>query len=348
MREVLEAGEKSTILVVDDVPQNLELMKATLAVAGYNVITAADGEEALHKVDDDSPDLVLLDTMMPKLNGYDVCRRLKAEDKTRLIPIVMIATLPELEDKIKGIEAGGDDFLRRPINSLELLARVRSLVRAKHLNDELISVETTLVAMANAIEAKDPYTEGHIERVASYASALGKEIGLSDRDRQSLRKAGILHDVGKIGVRESVLLKAGPLTKEEFDHVKLHPIASERICRPLAQSKSILEVIRHHHERYDGKGYPDGLTGDEIPIGARIMAIADAYDALTSDRPYRERLSEQQALCVLKEEAGKQFDPELALTFVQMVESGALSRELKGALPLFRITTPPEGRPSLV
>lgn len=318
------ANKQVKVLAVDDSQENLELIQALLSVAGYEVVTASNGEEALVVVEEESPDLILIDATMPKMNGFEVCTLLKSKEETRLLPVLLVTPVQETEYKIRGFEAGVDDFVHRPINSVELLARVRSLVRTKRLNDQLVNVENIILALATAIEAKDPYTEGHVDRVASYALILGRETGLAPWELQLLRKAAILHDVGKIGVNESVLLKPGPLSADEFNHMKSHTVIGERICRPLQQDRLILEVIRHHHERYDGKGYPDGLAGEGIPIAARIMAVVDAYDALTSDRPYRKRLSQEQAVQILKQEAGKQFDPKIAMAFVSMLETGRL------------------------
>jgi putative two-component system response regulator len=318
------ANKQVKVLAVDDSQENLELIQALLSVAGYEVVTASNGEEALVVVEEESPDLILIDATMPKMNGFEVCTLLKSREETRLLPVLLVTPVQETEYKIRGFEAGVDDFVHRPINSVELLARVRSLVRTKRLNDQLVNVENIILALATAIEAKDPYTEGHVDRVASYALILGRETGLAPWELQLLRKAAILHDVGKIGVNESVLLKPGSLSADEFNHMKSHTVIGERICRPLQQDRLILEVIRHHHERYDGKGYPDGLAGEGIPIAARIMAVVDAYDALTSDRPYRKRLSQEQAVQILKQEAGKQFDPKIAMAFVSMLETGRL------------------------
>ena len=312
------------MLAVDDSRENLELIQALLSVAGYEVVTASNGEEALVVVEEESPDLILIDATVPNMNGFEVCTLLKSKEETRLLPVLLVTPVQETEYKIRGFEAGVDDFVHRPINSVELLARVRSLVRAKRLNDQLVNVENIILSLATAIEAKDPYTEGHVDRVASYALSLGGEAGLAPWELQLLRKAAILHDVGKIGVNESVLLKPGSLSADEFNHMKSHTVIGERICKPLQQDRLILEVIRHHHERYDGKGYPDGLAGEDIPIAARIMAVVDAYDALTSDRPYRKRLSQEQAVQILKQEAGKQFDPKIAIAFVSMLETGRL------------------------
>ncbi len=317
-------NKQAKVLAVDASRENLELIQALLSVDGYQVITASNGAEALVMVEKESPDLILVDATMPKMDGFEVCALLKSKEETRLIPVLLVTPIEETEHKIRGFEAGVDDFLHRPINSVELLARVKCLVRTKRLNDELVNVENAIIALATAIEAKDPYTEGHVERVASYALTLGKEVRLAPWELRALHKAAILHDVGKIGVDESILLKPGSLTEEEFNQLKTHTIIGERICRPLGRNRLILEVIRHHHERYDGKGYPDGLAGEDIPIAARIMAVVDAYDALTSDRPYRARRSQEQAVEILKQEAGKQFDPKIATAFISLLETGRL------------------------
>jgi putative two-component system response regulator len=315
----MEPGDRARVLIVDDRPQGTEPMRAALALAGYEVMTASTSNQALHCIEQDRPDVVLLDVMMPGVNGYELCTSLKSDPRTRLIPVILLAPLDESGGKLRGIEAGCDDFLRRPVNLVELLSRVKSLVRTKRLNEELISAENTILALARAIQAKDPYAQGHLERVADYASALGREIGLSAREQELLRKGGILHDIGKIGIRDAVLLKHGPLTKEEWEHIKTHPVLGETICQPLGE-KALVLIIRHHHERYDGKGYPDGLAGEAIPLGARIMAIADAYDALTSDRPHRGRFSPRQALDIMRREARAQFAPALSSRFITLLE----------------------------
>lgn len=315
-------GKKAKILVADGSQQSVELIQAMLTLAGYEVLIAGDGEQALQTIVEKSPDLVLLDVMMPKLNGYQICARLKADEETRLIPVILISPRGG-EDRIRAIEAGSDDLVDRAVSRIELLARVRSLIQTKRLNDELVSLENAIIALATAIEAKDPYTQGHIERVTVYTSSLGREVGLTVEEQRLLRKGSIIHDVGKIGIREAVLLKQGILTEDDFEHLKTHTIIGNRICQPL-RSPLISQIVRHHHERYDGRGYPDRLAAEEIPLFARIMAITDAYDALTSERPYRRRLSQGESLAVLREEAGKQFDPVLASIFIDLVHHDRL------------------------
>jgi len=312
---------RSKILVVDDNLQNVKLLETILSRAGYGVVTACDGEEALRRAKRGAIDLILLDVMMPKLNGYEVCERIKRDEKARFIPVIMVTALQEIEDKIRGIEAGADDFLNKPVNMHELLARTKSLVRLKHLNDHLENTENVLFTLAHIVEAKDPYTEGHLKRMASYSSSLAKHIGLPHEMEVALEYAGILHDIGKIGISESILCKPGPLTKEEFEKMKEHTIIGERIVRPLRFSDFMAPVVRGHHERWDGSGYPDGLAGEEIPIGARIVSVVDAYDAMTTDRPYRRRMPKKKAINMLREGKGTQWDAKLVVAFIEMIKS---------------------------
>ncbi len=309
------------ILVVDDSEQNVQLLEAYLVAAGYDVVSALSGREALARLDNERlPDLVILDIMMPGINGYEVCRRLKDSERTRRIPVMMLTALQEMEDKVKGFEAGADEFLSKPVEKMELLIRVKALLRTKHLNEDLENARDVIYTLALAIEANDPYTRGHSERVAQYARRLAERMGLGESRAGIIRDAGILHDVGKIGISEAILQKPGPLTDEELAAVQDHPIIGEKICRPLRSANMLLTVIRHHQERYDGNGYPDRLRAEEIPIEARIVAVADAYDAMTSPRPYRPPLSKRQVIEILRRESGKQWDPEVVREFIHMLE----------------------------
>lgn len=319
----MNSRDKTLILVVGESRRGVEVVPSVLRVAGYEVVTATRDEDALYTARLRLPDLILIDVAVLGLNGYLVCAQLKADAQTRHIPVALMMPRRELlKLEMEGI--GADELLVRPITRVELLARVRSLLRARRQLGDMVGVEDTLLVLAAAIEAKDPYTEGHVGRVGSYASLLSEEIGLSAADRQRLRQAGMVHDVGKVAVREDVLLKPGPLTAAEMEHVRIHPIVGEEICRPLARWPIIFEAVRSHHERYDGKGYPDGLVGQFIPLAARIVAVADVFDVLTSDRPYRRRLSREQALAVLRRESGRHFDPAVALPFISLAESGRL------------------------
>lgn len=315
------SGQGGRILIADDNPQNIEVLRAVLALAGYEVITASDGEESLRKIREGRPHLVVLDARMPKASGYDVCAYLRTDERTRLLPIILTDSQPSAQDVFNGLEAGCNEFLKRPVNEGLLLATIRSLLQAGQLMSNMINIEDVLTTLSRASEVKEGYSKGHVNRVAAYALFLAETKGLSSQERASLRKGAILHDIGKLGVKESVLAKEGSLTAEEREEIKLHTSLGVSICKPLGQDKAVLDIIRHHHERFDGSGYPAGLKGEAIPLVARVVTVADSYDAMTHDRPYRKRLSYSEALQTIKAEAGKQFDPSLALTFFSLMKS---------------------------
>ena len=291
------------ILVVDDLPENREILTGLLEPEGYIVITAKDGQDALERALADPPDLILMDVSMPRMTGFEACRRLKADERTHLVPLVLVTGLVAREDRIQGIAAGCDDFLTKPVDSEQLMARTRSLLRTKALTDDLEQAENVLVSLATALDAKDNYTSGHSVRVADYAEALGAAQGLDRAERRDLRRAGLLHDIGKIGTRLDYLQKPGPLTTSEYEEVKKHPVIGYEICRPLRTMAPLVALIRGHHERLDGRGYPDGLKGDAIPLSLRCLSVADVYDALTSDRSYRKAMSSEAAFGVMRQEA---------------------------------------------
>jgi putative two-component system response regulator len=300
------AGPEERVLIVDDDKQNVKLVSAQLAPLGYQLLTATSAAEALEIVGSQEVDLVLLDVMMPGMNGFEVCRRIKNAEATRQVPVILLTALEDSESRVRGIEAGADDFITKPAHREELLARTRSLVRVKKLNRSLVSLENALISLANAVEAKDNYTLGHTQRVATMAVALGARLGLDSRELQGLRLGGILHDVGKIGVPEEVLNKKGALDEEEWKVMKNHVELGYRICLPLMESiGSALDMIRHHHEKLDGSSYPDGLRGDAVSLEARIMGVVDCYDALVTDRPYRPALPREKALAILEEEVAR-------------------------------------------
>lgn len=293
----------ATVLVADDNQANLELLSGMLVTAGYRVVCAKNGDEAIGAVLEGLVDIVILDVVMPGRSGFSACQQIKSNDKTRLTPVVLVTGLTDTDDRIHGIMCGADDFLNKPVNKHELLARVHSLLRLKSFTDELENAETVLFSLATSIEVKDPYTEGHCERLSEYSVTLARQIGLPDELQVALRRGGIVHDVGKVAVPEHILLKPGPLNAEEWKIMKQHPVVGERICQPLKSFRHVLPIIRHHHEKLDGTGYPDGLKGDEIPITARVLQSVDIYDALTTDRPYRKALPPDQAIAKIREEA---------------------------------------------
>jgi putative two-component system response regulator len=320
------------VLVVDDGAANRELIDAYLAGIECEVRLAANGKAALELIETEPPDLVLLDVQMPGMDGYEVCRRIKAMPRGRLIPVVMITALNQIDDRITALEAGADDFMSKPVERAELVARVRSALRLKAQYNMLDGAEQVIFALAAAVEAKDSLTERHTQRVGESARHLGRRLGLPEFALDALYRGGIIHDIGKIGVPDAVLLKRGPLNEVETTRMRAHPVIGESIVRPLRTGTSLLPIIRHHHERYDGHGYPDGLRGPEIPRLARIVSVCDAYDALVNDRPYRPRRSGEEAIKVLLDGAGSQWDPEVVRLFAGEVPALQLMGATSGAM----------------
>jgi|SRR5580698_1740813 len=321
-----------TILVADDQAANRELFDELLSSEGFNVLTADDGAAALENMNLVNIDLVLLDVMMPHLNGFEVCAKIKANPDTYLIPVVLVTALSDKQDRIEGIRVGADDFLTRPVDRTELLTRVRSLIKLKHRTDELERAESVLFSLARSIEGKDPYTYGHCERLMNYSVSLGEHLCLPEEQIIALRRAGIVHDIGKVAVPDAILLKPGKLTPEEWKLMQEHPVVGERICAPLKSFRAVLPIIRHHHEKLDGSGYPDGLRGDGIPVTARILQVVDVYDALTTKRPYKAALSMTEALQIMNQEVAKGWwDPRIFNEFERLITSGALNLLAKSA-----------------
>jgi putative two-component system response regulator len=309
------------ILAVDDEPQNLRLIKEILSSARCEVFTASDGKEGYEKALQLDPDLVLLDIIMPGMDGYQLCQHLKNDERTRLIPVIMVTALQDLEDKIRGIEAGADDFLNKPFNVAEFVARVRASLRLKQITDELENAETVLFSLALGVEAKDPNTNGHCERLARYSVKLGEKLGLNSSLLKALYRGGILHDIGKLGIPDAILLNPNPLSQEEWAMMQQHTLIGERICTPLRNFKLVLPIIRNHHERWDGGGYPDGLRGDETPITARILQTVYVFDALCSQRPYKPPFPVKEVFDQMNEEARRGWrDRELIYEFIRMIE----------------------------
>jgi putative two-component system response regulator len=307
-------GRKQQILIVDDSEENIKLVRDIIdrQQTRYDIHSASDGNEAVEFLKTNIPDLIMLDVVMPGMNGFEVCKLIKSETRTRLIPVVMITALDSHQDRLKGLEAGVDDFISKPFNVYELLARVKNLLKLRGYISELEHAEQVIFSLARAVEAKDQYTEGHCERLSFLAQYMGKELSLDEADLLILKRGGVLHDIGKIAIDDAILLKPGPLTPEEFEIIKTHPEIGENICRPLNTLQPVLPVIRHHQERFNGSGYPDRLQGEQIPLHARIIGIVDCYDALTTDRTYRKALTKGKALEIMvRETVAGLWDPNL-------------------------------------
>ncbi len=321
MGDLLPRRRAPRILVVDDQPSVAGLMSQLLSIRGYDVITAASAEQAEAEVRRHAPDLILSDVMMPGKSGYELCRILKENPVTRLIPFVLITGLCDTNDKLRGIEAGADDFLNKPVLAEELIARVKSLLRLKEFTDELEQADSVLCTLGLIVEGRDPYTEGHCERLALRAVDLGRHLGMDDDSIIALRRGGYLHDLGKIAVPDEILKKGSDLTPEEWDVIKQHPITGENICKPLRSLRLVLPIIRHHHEHSDGSGYPDGLVAANIPVLPRILQVVDVYDALRTARSYKPPLTHEQASQTMRDEARRGlWDAELVAEYFAMLE----------------------------
>lgn len=313
-----------TVLVVDDQPESLVAMGEALRPIGYQVWEASNGEAGISLARAQQPDVILLDVIMPGIDGFEVCRRLKSDEETRLLPVVFLTGLDSREARLQGLEAGATDFLSKPFDLTELEVRVRNLVNFRRLTEDLDNAEQMLFSVARAVEARDEGTGDHCDRISRLASRLGERLALDAESIKALRQAGYLHDIGKIGIPDAVLLKPGKLTAEEWAIMRSHVEIGVTICSPLRTFRHVLPIIRGHHERRDGSGYPDNLAGDEIPLLARVFQVVDVFDALTSDRPYRGALSDAQALAILREETARGWwDAGVVEAFAAMIEEGS-------------------------
>ena len=307
------------ILIVDDDPVVRETIRDSVRHLGYATREAASAEEALDRLTQELPDLILLDVRMPGITGIELCRQLKADQTTRLIPVVLLTAQGELDTRVAGLEAGADDYFTKPVHLRELAARLRALMLLKRVVEELEQAENMIASLALTIEARDTYTAGHCVRLATFAVELGERLGLPEEDLGALRLGGFLHDLGKIAVPDGILLKPGPLSAEEWRLMREHPVAGDRLAGPMRTLALVRPIIRHHHERTDGRGYPDRLIGHEIPLLARVMAVVDVYDALRTRRPYKAPLEEVECHRILLESArGGQLDPELVRIFLEI------------------------------
>ncbi len=312
----------ASILVADDDETSARYLKRMLTHEGHHVSIVSTAEAVFEACATDQPDLVLLDLVSPRGHGFEVCSRLKEHTNTALVPVVIVTAQAERSDRLKGIEAGCDDFLTKPFDRMELHARIQSLVRLKRYTDELESAESVILGLGATIEARDPSTNGHCQRLAHYGTKLGHLLTLDQGDLDALERGGFLHDIGKIAVPDSVLLKGGKLDPQESRVMRKHPIVGDSLCAGLRSLSKVRPIVRHHHERLDGTGYPDGLRNGEVPLLAQIIGIVDVFDALTTERPYREARPCEEAFQVLTDEASKGWrDRALVDAFVNVVES---------------------------
>ncbi|MBG1265755.1 response regulator [Nostoc sp. WHI] len=310
------------VLVVDDHAASRMTAVALLGMEGYEVIEADRGSIVLGLVTQKQPDLILLDVMMPGMDGFEVCQLLKQDEQTRLIPVIFITALNDRRSRIRGIEVGADDFLTKPFDRVELAARVKSLVRQKRLNEDLDHAEQVLFSIAMSIESRDPNTGNHCERLVKLGQVFGEYLNLSRYQIRDLRWGGYLHDIGKVGIPDAVLLKTGKLTPEDWQIMQQHVLIGEKICQPLRSMRGVIPIIRHHHERWDGSGYPDRLKGNDIPYLAQVFQLIDIYDALTSERPYKRAFTSAEALSVMLEETDSGWrNPRLMQQFAEFIPS---------------------------
>jgi putative two-component system response regulator len=319
-----DAAQAPTILIVDDIDLNRRLLKAMLKTAPYHILEAKRPSEAFSIMDREKVDLLIVDQAMPEMSGTDFCALVKNDRRTQLIPVLVTTSVQGVDNEVAGFESGADEFLIKPLHPALVRTRIRSMLRNKALVDSLEEAETILFALAQSVEHRDRYTGLHCERLATYGIALAQALGLSRREQQALYRGGYLHDIGKIVIPDSILFKKGLLTEEEWQIMRQHTIRGEEICRPMKTLAPVLPIIRSHHERWDGTGYPDRLAGEDIPLLARILQVADIYDALTTARPYKPAFPHEHAIEIMLEESRRGWrDPELVPLFAQVMDRAA-------------------------
>ena len=308
-----------TVLLVDELEINRRLLKAMLKTTAYRFIEAKRASEALAILETEKVDLIVLDLMMPEMSGPEFCRCIKTNRKTQLVPILMVTSVQGIENEISGIDAGADEYLTKPLHPQVVRTRIRAMLRNKAAIDSLEEAETILFALAQAVESRDQYTGGHCQRLANYSVAMGMALGLPKRDQLALYRGGYLHDIGKIAIPDKILHGTDLLSDEEWTVMRMHTLKGEDICRPMKSLRNVLPIIRSHHEKWDGSGYPDGLSGDNIPLLARILQVVDIYDALTTARTYKPALTHEAAVKILADEAAHGWrDPEDVSLFISL------------------------------
>ncbi|MGQ9917074.1 MAG: HD-GYP domain-containing protein [Bryobacteraceae bacterium] len=322
---------RATILLVDHVDLNRQLIKGILKAGPYRVLEARSQEEAIQIIEREQVDLVISEWIVSDWSGrpnsgLELCRRIKSNRRTHLIPILIVTSVQGIENEVAGLESGADEFLVKPLQPAVLRTRIRSMLRQKRVVDSLEEAETILFALAQTVEQRDKQTGNHCQRLAALSVALGSAIGLPEEDLLALHRGGYLHDIGKVAVPDSILFKRGELTPEEWIVMRSHTWKGEEICRPMRSLRPVLPIIRNHHERWDGSGYPDGLKGEDIPLLARILQLADIFDALISQRSYKEAYSVDDAISQLRHEAELGWrDPELVSVFCEVVRLPSLA-----------------------
>jgi len=313
------------VLVADDDEPETALLTRVLSEQGYAVDVARDGESALKAVSANPPDVILIDAMLPTLDGFEICRRLRREPATRLTPVILVPSLSSHAERIEAFDAGADEVLVKPIDTEELLARVRALARVKHYTDDLDSAASIIMTIALMIESRRGFAEGHCYRMANYAMALGRRLGLGGEDLQTLYRGGFLHDIGMLAIPDPILCKASPLDPAEHELVRSHPVVGDALMSNLRSLQAVRPIVRHHHEHLDGSGYPDGLRGNAIPLLAQVIGVIDIFDAVTTARPYQPARPRATAVAILREEADKGwYRREIVDDFVSLIESGRL------------------------
>lgn len=311
------------VLVIDDEDAVSSLFARILSGEGYSVQTASSFDAARELLDRHPPDTILLDIVLPGTDGFTICKWLKDNAATRLIPVILVTALADRHSRINGRRVGADDFLTKPVDSQELIARVAASVRLKRYTDDLDSAASIVMTLAVMIEARDGISEGHCHRMANYATAIGRALGLSGADLQALHRGGFLHDIGMLAIPPAVLLKAGPLEPDEYERVKSHTVIGDDLCTNLRSLQGVRPIVRYHHEQRDGSGYPDGLRGDEIPLLAQIISVVDVFDAVTHNRPYQRTQSPEEAIQLLRRQVDQGLrEPTIVETLATLVSRG--------------------------
>jgi putative two-component system response regulator len=314
------APDRPTILVVEDEPHIRDVLSGLLGALGYRMLVAGSAEQALEALRVVSPDLVLTDVHLGAMSGIELCARLKADPRYELTPVVILTAVGDLQARVAGLAAGADDFFTKPVEFVELRTRLAALLRVKQLLSQLERAEAVITTLALTIEARDPYTLGHCDRLSRYAVAVGEALGLDADMVRALRLGGYLHDLGKIAVPDGILLKPGPLDPLEQERIRAHPGAGSDLVLGLRSMELVRPIMRHHHEKWDGSGYPDGLKGEAIPLGARIISVVDVFDALHTDRPYKTAMSRSDAVSLLLRETDAGYwDPRVVSTFLDVL-----------------------------